>query len=152
MDKAVLEFKPTHANKDHDTKLWVVASGKGGVGKTFVSSSLGMTLSKLGHSVVIVDLDLSGSNIHTVLGLNPSHMNIRHYFEGAKTLQELVIPTPYPHLSYVQGFWDAWTPTDFFPQPDSKPDPAVEKPARGLCDRGPGRWRFGSSPGAVQSR
>ncbi|MGE9745488.1 P-loop NTPase [Bdellovibrio bacteriovorus] len=113
MDKAVLEFKPTHANKDHDTKLWVVASGKGGVGKTFVSSSLGMTLSKLGHSVVIVDLDLSGSNIHTVLGLNPSHMNIRHYFEGAKTLQELVIPTPYPHLSYVQGFWDAWTPTDF---------------------------------------
>ncbi|AHZ85544.1 P-loop NTPase [Bdellovibrio bacteriovorus] len=113
MDKAVLEFKPTHANKDHDTKLWVVASGKGGVGKTFVSSSLGMTLSKLGHSVVIVDLDLSGSNIHTVLGLNPSHMNIRHYFEGAKTLQELVIPTPYPHLSYVQGFWDSWTPTDF---------------------------------------
>lgn len=113
MDKAVLDFKPTHANKDHDTKLWVVASGKGGVGKTFVSSSLGMTLSKLGHSVVIVDLDLSGSNIHTVLGLNPSHMNIRHYFEGAKTLQELVIPTPYPHLSYVQGFWDSWTPTDF---------------------------------------
>lgn len=113
MDKAVLEFKPTPTNKDHDTQLWVVASGKGGVGKTFVSSSLGMTLSKLGHSVVIVDLDLSGSNIHTVLGLNPSHMNIRHYFEGAKTLQELVIPTPYPHLSYVQGFWDSWTPTDF---------------------------------------
>ena len=39
-------------------KVWVVASGKGGVGKTFVSSSLGITLSKLGHSVVVVDLDL----------------------------------------------------------------------------------------------
>lgn len=113
MDQAVLDFKTSRVNKEQDTKLWVVASGKGGVGKTFVSTSLGITLSKLGHSVAIVDLDLSGSNVHTVLGLPPSHMNIRHYFEGAKTLQELVIPTPFPHLSYVQGFWDSWTPTDF---------------------------------------
>lgn len=96
-----------------DAQLWVVASGKGGVGKTFVTTSLGLTLSKLGHSVVIVDLDLSGANVHTSLGANPSHMNIRHYFEGAKSLQELVIPTTYPRLSYVQGFWDSWTPTDF---------------------------------------
>lgn len=96
-----------------EAQLWVVASGKGGVGKTFVTSSLAITLSKLGHSVAVVDLDLSGANIHTSLGLAPSHMNIRHYFEGLKTLQELVIPTPIPNLSYVQGFWDSWTPTDF---------------------------------------
>ncbi|WP_374076305.1 P-loop NTPase [Bdellovibrio bacteriovorus] len=115
LQKAYLESleRKSQSEKTTDTKLWVVASGKGGVGKTFVSSSLGMTLSKLGHSVVIVDLDLSGANIHTALGLPPSHMNVRHFFEGVKTLQELVIPTPFPHLSYVQGFWDSWTPTDF---------------------------------------
>lgn len=114
LHKAYLEsLEKTSAAKDGVTKLWVVSSGKGGVGKTFVSSSLGITLSKLGHSVVIVDLDLSGANIHTALGLPPSHMNIRHFFEGVKNLQELVIPTPFPHLSYVQGFWDSWTPTDF---------------------------------------
>lgn len=115
LQKAYLESleRKSQSEKTTDTKLWVVASGKGGVGKTFVSSSLGMTLSKLGHSVVIVDLDLSGANIHTALGLQPSHMNVRHFFEGVKTLQELVIPTPFPHLSYVQGFWDSWTPTDF---------------------------------------
>lgn len=106
-------FSFKESASSHDTKLWVVASGKGGVGKTFISSSLGITLSKLGHSVVIVDLDLSGANTHTALGLMPSHMNIRHYFEGSKTLQELVIPTPVPHLSYVQGFWDSWSPSDF---------------------------------------
>lgn len=116
LQKAYLESlnsKQTSPANERGPKLWVVGSGKGGVGKTFVSSSLGITLSKLGHSVVIVDLDLSGANIHTSLGLSPSHMNIRHFFEGVKTLQEIVIPTPFPNLSYIQGFWDSWTPTDF---------------------------------------
>ncbi|WP_253715782.1 P-loop NTPase [Bdellovibrio bacteriovorus] len=108
-----IEKQSTSASAAGVPKLWVVGSGKGGVGKTFVSSSLGITLSKLGHSVVILDLDLSGANIHTSLGLNPSHMNIRHFFEGVKSLQELVIPTHMPRMSYIQGFWDSWTPTDF---------------------------------------
>lgn len=95
-----------------DAQLWVVSSGKGGVGKTFISASLGLTLSKLGHSVVVVDLDLTGANLHTALGLEPSRSSIRHYFENSKTLQELALPTPYPHLSYIQGFWDSWLPTD----------------------------------------
>lgn len=109
------ELHPTKTSADgkHAPKLWVVASGKGGVGKTFVSTSLAITLSKLGHSVVIVDLDLSGANVHTALGMKPSHMNIRHFFEGVKTLQEIVIPTQFSNLSYVQGFWDSWTPIDF---------------------------------------
>ncbi len=104
---------PQTTNSKNDSQLWVVGSGKGGVGKTFISTSLALTISKLGHSVVIVDLDLSGANIHTSLGMAPSHLNIRHYFEGSKGLQEIVIPTAYPRLSYVQGFWDAWTPSDF---------------------------------------
>lgn len=94
-------------------KIWVVASGKGGVGKSFVASSLGITLAKMGHSTVIADLDLSGANIHTSLGMNPSFMNIRQYFEGSKSLAELIIPTEIPRLSYIQGFWDSWVPTDF---------------------------------------
>ncbi|MEK6774224.1 MAG: P-loop NTPase [Bdellovibrionota bacterium] len=93
-------------------KIWTVSSGKGGVGKTFISTSLAFTLSKLGHSVVIADLDFSGANVHTALGLKPSHLNIRHYIEGSKTLNELVIPTPFPHLSYIQGYWDTWAPAD----------------------------------------
>ena len=99
------------ASATHNPKLWVVTSGKGGVGKTFISSSIALTLSKLGHSVVLVDLDLGGANVHTALGLDPSHLSIRNFFEGQKTLQEIVIPTPYPHLSYIQGFWDSWDHT-----------------------------------------
>ena len=93
-------------------QLWAIASGKGGVGKTFISASLGLTLSKLGHNVVIIDLDLTGANLHTAIGVEPSHSSLRLYFEGSKTLKESVLPSPYPHLSYVQGFWDAWSPTE----------------------------------------
>ncbi|MGZ3770674.1 MAG: P-loop NTPase [Bdellovibrio sp.] len=107
-----LEEKSNTSNKNFQTKIWAVASGKGGVGKTFVSSSLGITLSKLGHTVVIVDMDFCGANIHTSLGLPPAALNLRHFFEGSKKLQELINPTSFPNLSYIQGFWDSWTLTD----------------------------------------
>ena len=94
-------------------KVWAVASGKGGVGKSFISTSFGITLSKLGNSVVIIDLDLSGANIHTSLGEEPAKLNIRHFFEGTKKLNQLVNNTDIPKLSFIQGFWDMWTPVDF---------------------------------------
>lgn len=115
MDRSSLNLmKMKHsANSNKPAQLWVVTSGKGGAGKTFITASLGLTLSKLANSVVVVDLDLSGANMHTALGLEPAKVSIRHYFEGTKTLQESIISTPFPHLSYIQGFWDSWTPTDF---------------------------------------
>ncbi|MBX3040464.1 MAG: P-loop NTPase [Bdellovibrionaceae bacterium] len=93
-------------------QMWVTASGKGGVGKTFVSSSLAISLTKLGHSVIVVDLDPTGANVHTALGQNPADVNLRHWFEGNKSLQEIVTPTPLPRLSFIQGLWDLWSPAN----------------------------------------
>lgn len=107
----VIKLKRSSSDKS-PAKIWTIASGKGGVGKTFVTSSLAICLSKMGHSVTIIDLDLSGANIHTTFGLSPSSDSIRHFFEGTKSLQDLSIPTSIPRVSYVQGFWDAWAPTD----------------------------------------
>ena len=39
-------------------KVITVTSGKGGVGKTNITVNLGITLSKLGYRVVIIDADL----------------------------------------------------------------------------------------------
>lgn len=108
-------------------EIWAITSGKGGVGKTFITSSLAISLTKLGHSVTIVDLDLTGANVHTALGMNPSFLNIRQFFEGSKSLQELVIPTAIPHLSYIQGFWDSWGPTDFRCESVQKIIPELKK-------------------------
>jgi ATP-binding protein involved in chromosome partitioning len=46
-----------------------VASGKGGVGKSLVASSLALSLSKKGFKVGLLDLDLYGPSSHIILGM-----------------------------------------------------------------------------------
>jgi ATP-binding protein involved in chromosome partitioning len=46
-----------------------VASGKGGVGKSLVASSLALNLSKKGYKVGLLDLDLYGPSSHIILGI-----------------------------------------------------------------------------------
>jgi len=47
-----------------------VASGKGGVGKSLVASSLALNLSKKGYKVGLLDLDLYGPSSHIILGVD----------------------------------------------------------------------------------
>lgn len=50
-----------------------VASGKGGVGKSVVSTNLALALAKGGRRVVLADLDVGGADAHIMVGqLNPS--------------------------------------------------------------------------------
>lgn len=111
MEKTV-ELRPRHA-MNKPTQLWVVASGKGGVGKTFIASSLAITLSKMGRSVTLIDMDTTGANIHTSLGLAPNTVSIRDWAENRRSLQECLLPTNLPRLSYVQGLWDSWAMSEF---------------------------------------
>lgn len=51
-------------------RLIPVASGKGGVGKSLISSTLSLILSKQGYEVGLLDLDLHGPSTHAILGAN----------------------------------------------------------------------------------
>ncbi len=90
------------------SNIWAVGAGKGGVGKTFITSSLGITLAKLNFRVLVIDLDTCGGNIHTVFGENPTHRNIFSFFKGEAELADLAYQTPVPKLSVIQGFTDSW--------------------------------------------
>jgi septum site-determining protein MinD len=50
------------------SKVMVVTSGKGGVGKTTSSASLGAALAKSGQNVVVVDFDVGLRNLDLVMG------------------------------------------------------------------------------------
>ena len=49
-------------------KIIVVTSGKGGVGKTTSSASLGASLARAGQKVVVVDFDVGLRNLDLVMG------------------------------------------------------------------------------------
>ncbi|MBU1172792.1 MAG: septum site-determining protein MinD [Proteobacteria bacterium] len=52
-----------------DGKVIVITSGKGGVGKTTATASIGAALAKDGKKVVVVDMDIGLRNLDVVMGL-----------------------------------------------------------------------------------
>ena len=74
-------------------KVVAVTSGKGGVGKTFVSANLAAALAKRGHRVLVLDADLGLANLDVVLNLYPK-ITLHDVFTGKAKLEEAIIRAP----------------------------------------------------------
>jgi flagellar biosynthesis protein FlhG len=74
-------------------KIMAVTSGKGGVGKTFVSANLAAALAKRGHKVLVLDADLGLANLDVVLNLYPK-VTLHDVFSGKAKLEEAIIQAP----------------------------------------------------------
>ena len=78
--------------EEPDRKIIALGSGKGGVGKTVLSASLGIGLAALGKDVVLVDADFGGANLHTCMGiLEPQYTFFDYYTLQCDSLDDILL-------------------------------------------------------------
>ncbi|MBE5768329.1 MAG: septum site-determining protein MinD [Clostridiales bacterium] len=91
------------ARKRSQAKVWLIASGKGGVGKSTLSSSLAMALTESGLRVCVVDADIGLRDQDVLLNLeNRIVYDVLDVQNGDCLLpQALISPADYPNLSLL---------------------------------------------------
>jgi flagellar biosynthesis protein FlhG len=74
-------------------RIMAITSGKGGVGKTFLSANLAAALARRGERVLVLDADLGLANLDVVLNLHPK-ITLHDVFTGKVPLEEAILPAP----------------------------------------------------------
>lgn len=72
-----------------NNNIIAIASGKGGVGKTWFAITLSHLLSRAGRRVLVFDGDIGLANVDVQLGLTP-HKDLGSVFSGKHTLKEVI--------------------------------------------------------------
>ena len=74
-------------------RITAITSGKGGVGKTFLSANLAAALARQGEKVLVLDADLGLANLDVVLNLFPK-ITLHDVFTGKNTLDQAILEAP----------------------------------------------------------
>jgi len=77
------------------SEVIAVASGKGGVGKTFFSINLSTALAKLGKKVLLIDANLTTPNIAVNLKLPEFSRTIHHVLKDEASVREVIVYSDY---------------------------------------------------------
>ena len=92
----------TAPSDDPIANVIAVASGKGGVGKTWLSISLAQALAKLGPKVLLFDGDLGLANVDVQLGIQPG-MDLGTALERHLPLSRAIINYPSGGFDLIAG-------------------------------------------------
>lgn len=98
--------KPLETEKNYSRqKYWAIGGGKGGVGKSLLSSNLAWLLAKKRKKKVLaVDLDFGGANLHTCLGLRQPRYSLGDWLTKKNVhLKDLLCPTEQSGLMLLSG-------------------------------------------------
>jgi flagellar biosynthesis protein FlhG len=82
-------------------RLVAVGGGRGGVGKSLVAVNLAVYFAQLGKSVVLVDADASGSNLHSHFGLKAASSEAGIAERGALAARQALVATSVPGLALL---------------------------------------------------
>ena len=85
--------EPAAAPPARRARVLAITSGKGGVGKTFLSANLAAALARRGERVLVLDADLGLANLDVVLNLVPK-VTLHDVFTGKAALDDAIVPAP----------------------------------------------------------
>jgi flagellar biosynthesis protein FlhG len=94
----------TYSQAGQGTRIISVGGGKGGVGKSLVSTNLAVTFAAKGLRVVLADLDLGAANLHLMLGVKGPRPGVAALLHPqGEDLAAALTPTPIPNLRLLAG-------------------------------------------------
>lgn len=87
-----------------DKTIWSVGGGKGGIGKSIATANIGCALARKGKSVILVDADLGGANLHTYFGIKYPEKGLDDFIKGrSPSLEGVAVETPVKNLRLISG-------------------------------------------------
>ncbi len=90
-----------------DPVLISIGGGKGGIGKSTLTSNIGTSLAQKGYRVIFVDADMSGANLHLHLGVRRPEVGLMHFLSDKKKhLSEVLLDTIVPNTKLLSGASD----------------------------------------------
>jgi flagellar biosynthesis protein FlhG len=85
-------------------KLWSIGGGKGGIGKSIFTLGLGISLARLGHKIIVVDADLGGANLHTLMGVRYPSISLEDFLlKKVQRLEDIIIETGVKGIGLICG-------------------------------------------------
>jgi flagellar biosynthesis protein FlhG len=88
---------------EKEGKIWAIGGGKGGTGKTFVTSAMGTYIARKGKRVTLIDIDIGGANLHSFLGISRPKKSLTDFFEAGASLNKLAVKTGIDNMSLITG-------------------------------------------------
>lgn len=95
--------------------ILAIASGKGGVGKTWLSVTLAHLIARSGRRVLLLDGDIGLANVDVQLGLTPSR-DLSNMFSGRQKLADIVTSYPEGRFDIIAGRSGSESIAAFSPQ------------------------------------
>lgn len=88
-------------------KILAIGGGKGGAGKSVFSTILAFWLARIGNRTILMDVDLGGANLHTLLGIKSPDRTLNDFITRRfGELEDICIDTSEKNLRLISGASD----------------------------------------------